>query len=512
MLIKVNGQEVELPEGSTIQDAIQKTQAPFEAGSVLGLIKGKEDVERYVNKYRLKTTKGSIIIEILSTAPQELINTWKSHYHLFKNLRIRWTTANEVAVGPIVTELQPTHEENDYDRWEVILSLSGFTAEATHIIFSKSKHSAVYGVPPFNRGVFARVVGGKRTIMKLTDEDHIQEVKPVVERKSIVKSAAITNLETELSAGNEVFTHILVKTTDKSPQSAEHFFALAEKGKMRVDYESNSFLGFYNLQGLEVPSEHIAQRRRGTITLRNTGKGIGRVYIYREDRVSTPSHNLVGTVDLGMELLDMADEGDMVTVLTDPQRIMTLSMTQEEAGELLSQQGIEQVREGAVDDQDIIVEQNPHFTMDILQEGKVQTWGVPREQLIHIELNDKSPRSNWYFKKITGLLNSPVGSLKVHFAFPGMKVMMFRGSPGDAKGLIPENNPKNCVKSGEIGITNMSRRHVGMIGVRFENNDEFGPTGEPFAGTNIIGRITQGLENLEKYNEGDIVYVTEKKF
>jgi UPF0288 family protein (methanogenesis marker protein 3) len=58
----------------------------------------------------------------------------------------------------------------------------------------------------------------------------------------------------------------------------------------------------------------------------------------------------------------------------------------------------------------------------------------------------------------------------------------------------------------------MSRRQIGVIGVRFENNDEFGPTGEPFQGTNIVGNIVKGIENLEKFKEGDIVYVARRKF
>ena len=41
----------------------------------------------------------------------------------------------------------------------------------------------------------------------------------------------------------------------------------------------------------------------------------------------------------------------------------------------------------------------------------------------------KHLESAWYFQKITGLLDSPVGSLDVLFAFPGMKVMMFKGNP-----------------------------------------------------------------------------------
>ena len=88
--------------------------------------------------------------------------------------------------------------------------------------------------------------------------------------------------------------------------------------------------------------------------------------------------------------------------------------------------------------------------------------------------------------------------------------MMFEGKAKDARGLVPENIPPKCVNAGQIGITNMSRRHVGMIGIRFEDNDEFGPTGEPFAGTNIIGSVVKGLENLEKFKEGETVYVARK--
>src|SRR5690606_8966739 len=118
-------------------------------------------------------------------------------------------------------------------------------------------------------------------------------------------------LDTKISAGNEIFTFTQVNMSNESPQSAEHFFALSEEDKMQIDYESDSFLGFYGLQGLETPPEHVEQRKRGTITLRNTGKGTGRIYIYREDRVSTPSHSMVGKVNKGMQLLDIARLNDL---------------------------------------------------------------------------------------------------------------------------------------------------------------------------------------------------------
>ncbi len=510
MRVKVNGEGIDLAEGSTIQDAIDAVKAPYIPGCVLGLVKGTEEVERHVNKFKLKTTQGSIIIEILNDAPEVLVETWKQQYKEFSKMGVRWTTSQEVAIGPLKTGLVPTREQFHYNRWDVLFSLSGFTADATHLVFSTSEHVATYGAPSENRGVFARVIGGKRTIMKLTDDDEIIKVKPVMERESVIKSAAITNLETLLEEGNQVFTYVEVKPNPNSPQSVEHFYALQESGKLRVDYDSNTFIGFYALHGLEKEPEHIEQRKRGTITLRNKGKGVGRVYIYREDRVSTPSHNVLGKVEKGMQLLDMVNYSDEVTIKTSPTRIMTLAMTQKDAEEFLTSNGVKQIREGLEDDQAVIVRQDPHYTMDIIAKGEVKTYGIPKEDIVHIELDQNAPRSTWYFQKITGLLDSPVGSLEVHFAFPGMKLLMFKSVPKESKGLIPENTPKDVVQAGQIGLTNMSRRHIGMLGVRFEDNQEFGPTGEPFQGTNIIGRVVKGMEHLEKYKEGDTIYVTRK--
>ncbi|WP_414469473.1 methyl-coenzyme M reductase-associated protein Mmp3 [Methanobacterium sp. ACI-7] len=508
MFVRVNGEEIELPEGSTIKGAIDAADAPYMPGCVLGVVKGKEEIERHVNKYKIKTSRGSIIIELLENVPSYLTNTWKEKYKELENHRVRWTTSNEASMGPFKSELAPTREEHQYGKWEVILSLSGFTADATHVIFSISKHKAVYGVPEGNKGIFAQVIGGKKTLINLTDDDIIKEIKPVVERSSTVKSATITNLDTVVTEGNEIFTYVLVKPEFKSPSSVEQFFALSQDGKVRVDYDSNSFVGFYKLQGLEKSAELIDQRKRGTVTLRNSGKGIGRIYIYREDRVSTPSHTVIGHVEKGMQLLDIANPNDLITFKSDPERIMTLSMTQKEAEEYLSSKGVEHIREGLEDDDAIIVSQEPQFTMDIIKQRKIRTHGVNKDSIIIIDIDeDAAPRSSWYFHKLTGLIDSPIGSLKIHFAFPGMKVMMFESSSKDAKGLIPENTPPTCVSAGRIGITNMSRRHVGMVGIRFEDNDEFGPTGEPFSGTNMVGKVVKGLENLEKFKEGDIVYV-----
>ena len=511
MWVNVNGKKVELSEGSTIRDAIKISNAPYREGSVLGVIKGKEEFEKNINKYKIRTDKGSIILEMLPDEnAAELVKIWKENYKKFENLHIRWETSSEAAIGPIKTNLKPIKKEFDYKEGDVILSLSGFSADSTHIILSKEDHSAVYGVPDINKGVFARISGGRRTLFNLVDRDTIKSVEPLIERKSIINSAAVTNLDTEIEDGNQIFSYVQVSPSEKSPKSVEHFFSLIEN-EMVLDYDSNSFAGFFGLQGIKKDAEHIDQRKRGTVTLRNSGKGTGKVYIYREDRVSNPAHNVVGHVQQGMELLDIAKKGNSITVISEPGRIMTLSKSQKEVESALKKYGIKQIREGLTDDDAIVVKQEPLYTIEILKEKEVKTFGISKDNLIGIEFSKNSPRSSWYFKKITGLIDAPIGSIKIHFAFQGMKVMMFEGDSREAKGLIPENTPEKCVKAGELGITNMSRRHIGMIGIRFEDNDEYGPTGEPFNGTNIIGHIVEGLSNLEKFKEGDVVYVKEAK-
>ena len=55
----------------------------------------------------------------------------------------------------------------------------------------------------------------------------------------------------------------------------------------------------------------------------------------------------------------------------------------------------------------------------------------------------------------------------------------------------------------------MASKSAGLIGIRFEDNYDFGPTAENFEATNIIGDITSDYDHLEELKEGVEVYVTE---
>ena len=64
MLIKINGEEIDVAEASTIQDVIDETDAPYTPGSIVCLIKGKKELEKNISKYKIKTNKGSIVIQL----------------------------------------------------------------------------------------------------------------------------------------------------------------------------------------------------------------------------------------------------------------------------------------------------------------------------------------------------------------------------------------------------------------------------------------------------------------
>ena len=135
MLIKINGEERNVAEDSTIQDVIDETNAPYTPGSIVCLIKGKKELEKNINKYKIKTNSGSIIIQLdESDEAKPLIDVWKNQYEDFVDLDVRWSTPTEVAIGPVVTDLEPTSDEHKYFEGDVVLSLSSSFIVYLHII------------------------------------------------------------------------------------------------------------------------------------------------------------------------------------------------------------------------------------------------------------------------------------------------------------------------------------------------------------------------------------------
>ena len=107
-------------------------------------------------------------------------------------------------------------------------------------------------------------------------------------------------------------------------------------------------------------------------------------------------------------------------------------------------------------------------------------------------------------------MDGDVGHLRVDMAIKEMDILMFNAVKKEAKGLIPEKTPDEIVHAWDICVSNMACKHIGNIGIRFKDNKDFGPTGEAFSSTNIIGKVVSGFDNLKAFKEGDTVYVKEK--
>jgi UPF0288 family protein (methanogenesis marker protein 3) len=87
-------------------------------------------------------------------------------------------------------------------------------------------------------------------------------------------------------------------------------------------------------------------------------------------------------------------------------------------------------------------------------------------------------------------------------------VILFRPEITAGIKLNPENPPVDEAPAAGLAITNDSRKNAGLVGVRLSANREFGPTSEPFDGTNLIGRVID-TGKLKKVKERENVYIRE---
>jgi UPF0288 family protein (methanogenesis marker protein 3) len=207
----------------------------------------------------------------------------------------------------------------------------------------------------------------------------------------------------------------------------------------------------------------------------------------------------------------MLKKGDKIAVKTIPLSLSLLGLTQKEAEEKLKEEGIKQERMGDTSDDALIVEQEPPYTAEVLKNKSAKTLGIDRNNIIEIELyQDVAANTVKYFRKITGLINKPIGKLDIQFAHPSVSLVAFEGGGVEAGALTPENTPLEVSKRGDVGVTNMSRQHKGLIGVRLKEDKAYGPTGEEFDGTNLVGKIDLDKVKID-FNKEKSIYIKEMK-
>ena len=155
----------------------------------------------------------------------------------------------------------------------------------------------------------------------------------------------------------------------------------------------------------------------------------------------------------------------------------------------------------------LVVEQDPGTTLEALAKGMVSLGTAPEERVIGIRLDDaRAPASCEIFRQVTGLAQHSLGRMPLFFRFED--VILFRPALRVGMKILPENTPEGEVPAFSLGMTNDSRKGTGAVGVRTSPHVEFGPTAEPFDGTNILGVVVD-TGKLDALKEKEMIYVRE---
>lgn len=502
ILIEINGQKLEVSDEAVLKDVLEISKAFYLPGTTIGILKAGTTKEEATSEYKIITTKGEFRIEL--TGEHGL---WTRSNRDFINVRAHWETGNSIAFGPVETDVVPERVEKRFNRYDVFFGTGGYDPKNTYLLFSKDKHFSDYGSP--RDAVIGKIISGKSVIAKLKQGDTILRVEPVIKWETLLDKISTTDLTTKLEDGMRIFTYFKVDLVNEAPEGAEHFLALIRKKMFNVDTFSNSFISDDGLKGEGCHYEHWEARSEGTVAVRTDGMGNGRIYIYKADRTSSAVHSVVGHVTEGIEFIRIAQTGNKLTVISNPERVMVLGMGFAQAEKILNARGLKLEKRGYTGEDAIIVEQDPDTTIEIINNGGVAGLGVKSDKIIDVTFyDDLAPKTLDFFRHSLRLKDRPLGPLPVFFTYENTYLFRSEKEAEAYKEINPENVPKKLVKAGEIAVTNQAAKRYGMIGVKLTDDAKYGPTGEKFECTNIIGKVIHP-ERLKGIKEGDIVYIRE---
>lgn len=500
--IEINEQKLELSDNALLKDAIEIAKAFYIPGTTIGILKTGAKKEEVTSEYKILTTKGEFRIELFGDS-----TLWTKFNQLFININAHWETRNAIAFGPVETNINIQRVEQKYDRYDIFLGTGGYDSKNTYLMLAKDKHISDYGSP--KDAVLGKVISGKSIIANIKQGDKLLKIEPVIKWETLLDKITTQDLNTGLEDGMKIFTYFNVDLINESPEGAEHFLALIRRKTFNVDTFTNSFISDNILQGEGCPYEHWDARSEGSVVVRTDGQGNGRVYIYKEDRTSSPVHSVVGHVSHGIELIKIAPGSSKLAVISNPERVMVQGMTFTDAEKTLNTRGLKLERRGYIGDDAIIVEQDPDTTIGIIAEEGVTGLGVKSDKIINVEFyDDLAPITLDFFRHSLRLKDRPLGPLPVFYTYENTYLFRSEKEAEAYKEINPENIPRGRVKAGEIGVTNQAAKRYGMVGVKLIDDDKYGPTGEKFECSNIIGKVLEP-ERLKGIKAGDIIYIRE---
>lgn len=501
--IHLDGERMDIGEQSLLGSLLPN----HPPGCCVGIIRPATKEQAKTGNLIIRTTAGEVTIEITGRKD----DVFKSS-DILKKLTLHWEDRYAAAFGPFPAPVHPQRKPHVYERGDVILGCGGYEPARSYLIFSKTRHSADHGADE-SGGVFARVISGKGVLDRWTTGDRITGIEPVISWADTSRSFTTTDMSLAIEDGMQIVTHVKIiaqgyapgKITTEAAGSVEHMLLALRTGMFTAGRATSTHILDTGLAGTtDIEREYRHPRREGTVTVRSSGQLAGSIYIYREDVPSSPVHDVVGQVVHGIELVKLAKEQDILSISVLPQRIDLLGLPLSKAKEITTAENIALTIDKEEGER-IVVSQDPGNTLDVLKERKVTITTALLEKVIDIELDDeKAPVSCDIFRQITGLKQHDAGMIPVFFKFDD--VVLFRSTIPPGTKINPENTPKDIVPAAALAITNDSRKGSGLVGVRLSPNKEFGPTSEPFEGTNILGRVID-TEKLKKVKEKEIVYI-----
>lgn len=502
--IHLDGRRLDVDEHSRLTAILP----PIPAGCCIAVIRPAAQEHAATNSLAISTTAGEITVEIEGEGVASL-----TAGGLAERLQLHWQDRYAAAFGPFPSVIRPVRRQALYERGDVVLGCGGYDPQRSYLVFSKLRHSADHGADE-NGGIVGRVVSGRAVLDRWSTGDRITKIEPVISWADTSRSFTTMDFDIAPEEGMQVVTRIEViahgyspdKITTEAAGSVEHLLFALEGGTLVVSRAASTHILDATYAGTVVPAENRHPRREGTVTVRNSGPSSGGVYIYRSDVQSSPTHSVVGHVVRGIELAKLAKERDTLSVAVQPARIDLLGVTLPRAEQIAAERGFALHVDRPGDDR-MVVSQEPGTTLDVLNEKAVTVVTAPDTKVVDLVLDDAAaPASCAIFRRLTGLASHDAGMIPLFFKFDD--VFLFKPMvPADAA-IIPENMPEGEVPAAALGITNDSRKGSGMVGVRLSANREFGPTSEPFEGTNIIGSVID-TGKLKNFKEREIVYIRE---
>ncbi len=504
--IHVDGERREVGDGSTLGSILP--DHPRDCSVAVIRPVAKEQAK--TGSIAISTTAGEVTLELDGTTPAFLLDP-----ALISRFSLHWEDRYVAAFGPFPADIHPIRKPHLYERGEVILGCGGYDRERSYLLFSKTRHSADHGADETG-GVIGRIVSGRAVLDRWTTGDRITKIEPVISWADTSRSFTTTDMHFALEDGIQVVTCVKVmaqgytpdRITTEAAGGVEHLLIVLRSGRFVVGRATSTHILDSRAFGTDVAAQFRHPRREGTVTVRTNGPSLGGIYIYRADVPSSPSHSIVGQVVHGIELAKLAQERDTFVIQVQPDRIDLLGLPLESAKAIAAARGfalnVDKDEAGR-----IVVSQEPGTTLDVLNERAATVTTAPYTKVVDIELFEaEAPVSCDVFRRITGLREHDAGMMPAFFIFDD--VYLFKPEIPTGIKIYPENCPVAGTSAAALAITNDSRKGSGLVGVRLSENKEFGPTSEPFEGTNIIGRVID-TEKLKNIKEREKVYIREVK-